>query len=85
MPGIPWLASHRNYHINELRSFIKQRAVVVVVVGKGGLGMLRGRKKKKKIKCELQHTLEKGNIVRGRTVKLQIALTAGRAKTSATL
>lgn len=32
MAGIPWPASHRNYHINELRPFIKQRGV-------GGLGM----------------------------------------------
>lgn len=35
--------------------------------------------------CKLQHTLEKRNITRGRAVKLQIALTAGRAKTSAVL
>ncbi len=41
--------------------------------------------KKKKRNCELQHTLEKRNIMRGRAVKLQIALTAGRAKTSAML
>lgn len=43
------------------------------LLSKGGLGMLQRARVSERGKKELQHTLEEGNIGRGRTVTLQIA------------